>query len=121
MDKLKKAELKLAYKMALPPHGLYAIRNLATGACYVDASTNLSGAMNRHKFDLVRGNHRCKALQQDWTHYGEAGFVMEVLQQLQPRPEPDFDYVAELATMLKAWRENSAAGIAHLYNPPALK
>ncbi|MES2102541.1 MAG: GIY-YIG nuclease family protein [Pseudomonadota bacterium] len=116
MDRLKKAELKFAYKMALPPHGLYMIRNLASGACYVDISTNTTGAMNRHRFDLVRGSHRCKALQQDWKQYGEAGFVMEVIQPLEQRPEPDFDYAAALAQMLKAWRQDNPALAASLYN-----
>lgn len=115
MDKLKRAELKSAYKLALPPHGLYMIRNLATGACYVDTSTNTTGALNRHRFDLVRGSHRCKALQQDWRQYGEAGFTMEVIQVLEQKPEPDFDYAAALADMLKAWREHHPELAGGLY------
>ncbi|HTD03436.1 GIY-YIG nuclease family protein [Undibacterium sp.] len=120
MDKLKKAELRAAYKMALPPHGLYMIRNLVTGACYVDTSTNTTGAINRHRFDLVRSSHRCKALQQDWKQYGESGFVLEVIQPLEQRPEPDFDYAAALAAMLKAWRAENPGCATASYNtwPP---
>ncbi|WP_394781584.1 GIY-YIG nuclease family protein [Undibacterium sp.] len=116
MDKLKKAQLKFAYKMALTPHGLYLIRNMATGACYVDVSANTTGALNRHRFELQRGAHRCKALQQDWTHYGEQGFVWEVVQTLEERPEPDFDYAAALADMLKSWREANAVEPTGMYN-----
>ncbi|GGC67600.1 GIY-YIG nuclease family protein [Undibacterium terreum] len=116
MDRLRKSQLKFAYKMALPPHGLYVIRNLATGACYVDISTNTTSMLNRHRFELVRGNHRCKAMQQDWKQYGDAGFVMEVLQPLEERAEPDFDYAAALAEMLKQWRENNPALVEKLYN-----
>ncbi|MFZ6647902.1 GIY-YIG nuclease family protein [Undibacterium sp. TJN25] len=115
MDKLKKAQLKFAYKMALTPHGLYVIRNLATGACFVDTSTNTTGAMNRHRFELQRGVHRCKALQQDWARDGEQGFVMEVVQPLEERAEPDFDYAAALEDMLKAWRQANPEAVSTMY------
>jgi hypothetical protein len=117
MDKARKTELKAAYKLALPPHGLYAIRNLTTGASYVATSTDLSGAMNRHRFYLAQGKHRCRPLQQDWNRLGEAGFVMEVLQRLEPRPGADFDPAQALAAMLRRWRDHPPERLAGLYNP----
>jgi len=115
MDKARQKELKLAYKLALPPMGIYAIRNLATGRIYLDQSNNLTGALNRHRLELKLGTHRNPALLADWRSYGEAQFSFEILEQLKQSPEPDFDYAAELVRRLKHWRGELPLGAPASY------
>lgn len=105
----KRAELKRQYKEAHPPMGVYAIRNLVTGQCYVQASMNVEAAMNRDRFELGFNGHRNAALQRDWLAHGADHFRFEVLDLLKKREAPDFDYKAELASTLVLWREELKA------------
>lgn len=100
-----RTELKRQYKEAHPPMGVYAIRNLTTGQCYVQASMNVEAAMNRDRFELRLKGHRNSALLRDWQEHGADNFRFEVLDLLKKREEPDFDYKAELALALALWRE----------------
>ncbi len=104
-----RAELKRQYKEAHPPMGVYAIRNLATDQCYVQASMNVEAAMNRDRFELGFKGHRNTALQRDWLAHGADHFRFEVLDLLKKREAPDFDYKAELASTLVLWREELKA------------
>nr|WP_199040590.1 GIY-YIG nuclease family protein [Dyella sp. ASV24] len=115
MDRTRRKELTQSYKLALPPMGIYAVRNLASGKMLLDQSTNLTGALNRHLTELKLGSHRNKALMADWRAQGEAGFVFEVLEQIDERPEPDFDYKAEMARLLALWQARVPPGSAASY------
>ena len=110
MDRTRRKELTQAYKLALPPMGVFAIRNRVTGKMLIDQSTNLAGAINRHRTELTLGTHRNKALMDDWRAQGDAGFAFEVLTQLEERSEPDFDYRAEMARRLAEWRARVPLG-----------
>ena len=112
MDRAKRKAISQAYKLAFPSMGIFAIRNLATGRMLVDQSTNLSGSFNRHRTELLLGTHRNKALMTDWGIHGDAGFVFEVLQKIDERAEPDFDYKAELERLLAHWR--AQVGVSYL-------
>ena len=115
MDKLKRKALKLAYKMALPPMGIFCIRNVESGRMLLDRSANLTGSLNRHRIDLQRGTHRNVALMTDWRRVGAAGFAFEVLEQLPERTEPDFNYDHELECRLDVWRRKVPLGSADSY------
>lgn len=104
-----RAELRRQYKEAHPPMGVYAIRNLRTGQCYVQASMNVEAAMNRDRFELRFKRHRNSELLRDWLAQGADHFRFEVLDLLKKREEPDFDYKAELALTLALWREELKA------------
>lgn len=115
MDRARRKELTQSYKLALPPMGVFAIRNLVTGKMLIDQSTHLTGALNRHRTELKLGSHRNKALMADWRAHGEAGFAFEVLEQVDERPEPDFDYKAEIARLLAIWQARVPPGSARSY------
>ncbi|MDO5693206.1 MAG: GIY-YIG nuclease family protein [Pseudomonadota bacterium] len=102
---MSKRALIQQYKAAFPSMGVYLIRNLTNGRTHVDASTNLEGAIHRHQFELRQGSHRNKLLQHDWRTHGAEQFSFEVVDRIQQRTEPDFDYRAELAARLALWRE----------------
>ena len=115
MDRMRRKELTRSYKLALPPMGIYAIKNLVAGRLLMDQSSNLTGSINRHRTELKLGTHRNKALMSDWHSYGEANFAFEVLQAIEERPEPDFNYKAELERLLAAWRSKVPLGSAGSY------
>ena len=101
----RKRELLRQYKDTAPKAGVYLITNRLTGRVFVGASMNLHGAMNRHRFELERGNHRNQALLSDWIHAGSAAFTFEPIDILAHRDDPAFDPEAELAIMLTLWCE----------------
>ena len=115
MDRARRKVLVQAYKLAFPPMGIYAIRNLRSGRVLIDASANTTGALNRQRTQLRLGLHRIRDLQQDWRELGEAAFAFELLQAQQPRVEPAFDYAAERQALLQVWRERVPPGSKDSY------
>ncbi|WP_109127506.1 GIY-YIG nuclease family protein [Dyella sp. C11] len=115
MDRATRKALTQRYKLTLPPMGIFAIRNTITGRMLIDQSANLTGAMNRHLTELKLGTHRNQALMDDWRALGEASFTFDTLQRIDERPEPDFDYKAEMARLLEAWRIRIPPGSALSY------
>jgi len=114
-QRARQKDLKLAYKLAFPSMGVYAIRNLASGRMYLDQSSNLHGALNRHRLELKFGTHRNPALQQDWREFGEAQFSFEIVVQIKESTDPSFDYAAELGRRLADWRARVPVGSPESY------
>ncbi len=114
-ERQRQKELKLAYKLAMPPMGIYRIRNELTGRSVLDKSANAPGMLNRHLLELRMGSHRNRALLADWRALGEAQFSFEVVEWVKERPEPDFDYAAELERLLLPWRAQYLLGSAASY------
>jgi len=110
MDRSQRKVLIEAYKLALPPMGVFSITNRANGKMLIDQSANVTAAFNRHRTELRLGTHRNKTLMEDWRLYGEANFAFDVLQKIEERPEPDFNYNAELANALANWRARIPLG-----------
>jgi lysylphosphatidylglycerol synthetase-like protein (DUF2156 family) len=100
--------LKQQYLDANSRAGVYAIRNLLTDRMLVAGSMDVQGALNRHRFELRQGGHRNRLLRQDWSQHGEAGFVFEVLDMLEPRDDAAFDLVHELKQLVDLWRLETA-------------
>ena len=109
-DKARRKALIDAYKLAFPPMGIYAVRHIATGRMLIDRAANTTAALNRHRTELRLGVHRIESLQADWREQGEAAFAFEVLERIEERADPSFDYDAELARRLEAWREGLPLG-----------
>lgn len=111
--------LKEQYKSAMVPMGVFAIRNTINQKVYVGGSSNLEGAMNRHRFELSMKTHRNKAMLADWQMHGPQAFRFEVLDRIAQRSDPKFDYAAELAASLALWQEELQCFSAQGYNIPA--
>lgn len=101
----RRRELTRQYKDAMPPMGVFVIRNLANQRLFVGASANVEGAMNRIRFELGLKSHRNIKLMQDWMRWGPENFRFEVIDRVKKRDDPDFDYAGELAALLQMWRE----------------
>lgn len=61
--------------------GIYAIRNLVTGDCYIGSTINFRERWNCHRCDLRNKVHHNRHLTGAWHKHGEANFVFEVLEQ----------------------------------------
>ena len=104
MSKQSKRDLVRAYKERKTPRGVFAIRCIASGQCWVSASPNLDGQQNSSFFGLRLGSHPNKALQAAWAAHGEAGFTFEILETLSDEERSDYALKSDLKTMETAWR-----------------
>jgi hypothetical protein len=102
---IDKNKLKREYKQTVPPMGVYQIKNLANGKILVGWSKNLPGKINSHRFQLKMGSHRNRTLQSDYNSFGEENFSFEVLDHLDPKDDPQYDYTVDLEVLEKMWLE----------------
>jgi nitrate/nitrite-specific signal transduction histidine kinase len=102
---LNKKDAKVEYKLSHRPMGIFQIRNTANEKVFVDSSINVPGKMNRHKFQLNAGVHASKSLQTDWNELGETAFEFEVLEDVTPKEDPNYDYAVDLDFLEDLWLE----------------
>jgi hypothetical protein len=102
---MDKKAAKLAYKASRRPAGVFAIRNLANGKVFVGASADLGAIFNRIRFQLFAGSHPNKALETDWNRYGTGKFEFEILEELPPQADTNYDFTADLETLEDLWLE----------------
>jgi group I intron endonuclease len=102
---IDKKELKKQYKQNLPPMGVYRIENLVNGKILIGSSKNLTGKANSYKFQLKQGTHMNRELQRDYIQFGEENFAFAVVDYLEPKDGPDYDYTNDLAALEEMWLE----------------
>ena len=100
-----KKEIKRQYKLAPRPAGVFQIKNNVNGKILLGSSLNLDGILNRHKFQLELGSHMNKELQTDWKEFGAVAFTFEILETLDPKDDPNFNYKDELSLLEEIWLE----------------
>jgi hypothetical protein len=110
--------LKKEYLQSHRPMGIWAIRNLVNDKVLLGAALNLPGILNRHRFELQAGGHKCKPLQNDWNEWGSERFSFEILDEIAPRPDPAYDYRADLLALEDMWLENLTPYGERGYNEP---
>jgi hypothetical protein len=105
----RKKELKQLYKQMKPEMGIFIIRALDDGRCYLQATPNLKGTINATKFKLDAGRHPHRELQKAWQERGVANFVFEVLEKLEyDKDETKTDYSEELEILQMVWADKLA-------------
>ena len=102
---MDKKQAKLEYKASRQPMGVFAIRNLVDEKVFVGSSMNLAAIFNRIRFQLFAGAHPLKSLESDWKLLGSGKFEFEVLEELVPRDDPNYNYAADLETLEDLWLE----------------
>jgi hypothetical protein len=100
-----KQKLKKQYQQTLPPMGVYQIKNLVNGKIFIGSSQNLPGKINSHRFQLKMGSHMNRVLQGEYTLLGEEKFSFTVLDYLEPKEDPKYDYTADLKVLEEMWIE----------------
>lgn len=67
--------------LGLPPHpGVYMIKNVLNGKCYIGSATKLSNRVNAHRCLLLSGKHPNIILQRSFNKYGVNVFVIGVVE-----------------------------------------
>ena len=102
---MNKKDLKRKYKETLRPMGVFQIRNTVNEKVFIGSTLNVDGVFNRHRFQLNAGNHPSKTLQSDWNELGSESFAFEVLEEIFPRENPDYDYATDLEVLEDLWLE----------------
>lgn len=102
---MNKKEAIREYKMSHRPMGVFQICNKTNNKVFLDASNNIPGKINRHRFALNAGQHASKSLQADWNEYGESAFEFETVEPLEPRDDPRYDHRSDLETLEELWLE----------------
>ncbi len=103
---MDRREMIREYKRTLLPMGIVQVKNINSGRVYITASANTTGTINRIRFQLKMGAFLpSPALVRDWKELGEQGFLIEVLDELQPVDDPDHDYQDDLKTLEMIWLE----------------
>ena len=100
---INKSEIKNNYKKTLRPMGVYLVKNLVNGKIFVGSNLNLQARINRHKFELKLNSDDIKELQEDYNKYGEENFSFEVLDELKPKEDPDYNYKEDVKVLEQLW------------------
>ncbi len=102
----KHKALKEQFKQYRPDMGVFVVRNLQNGQCFIEATSDLKGTMNGARFRLEADRHPCQELQAAWKADGPDAFRFEIVDRLayQPGDEPK-DYSDDLKTLKDIWIE----------------
>jgi len=101
----QKKKLQQEARQSPPVPGVFQIRNLVSEKILVGSALNLTGVLNRHRFELQAGSHRNRALQQDWNELGADKFAFEILDEISLRDDPNDDCRADLTFLESLWLE----------------
>lgn len=104
MNPSARKEASRKFKERKPPCGVFSVRCTETGQVWVGSFTNLEAMRNRLWFSLGQGNHRDRALQEEWNVHGEATFQYEILEKF-----GDEMCAIEVSDRLKVRRHHWAA------------
>jgi hypothetical protein len=102
---IDKKGLKNQYKQTLQPMGVYQIKNTINGKVFIGNSKNLKGALNSNMFQLKSCLHPNRELQKDFTELGEEKISFKIVDYLEPKKEPDYDYTDDLIVLEEVWLE----------------
>jgi group I intron endonuclease len=115
---INKSEIKKQYKQTLTPMGVYQLKNLANGKILIGSSKNLPARKNRFDMEISMGTVTDENLLQDFRKYGREGFVFEVLDYLDPKEDPAYNYTEDLKTLEEMWIEKLQPFDERGYNKP---
>jgi hypothetical protein len=101
-DKDRKA-LKREYKQSQRPMGIFRVRNSVRDRSFIGSTVDLPAMLNRQRAQLSMGVHANRALQQDWNELGSEAFEFDVLDELAPRDQPNYDPTADLQALEELW------------------
>lgn len=100
----RKKELKQIYKETVIEAGIYQIKNTINGKVFIGTTRNLK-TLNGKKFELEAGSNTNKVLQEEWNQYGKDAFIIEPVELLKKKEDPNFNEKKELEKLEDKWLE----------------
>jgi biotin operon repressor len=85
--------------------GVYCITHLPSGRRFLGRGSGVANRLASQRAQLELGQHRCAALQEDWSRDGIAAFRLEVLEMLEDLAETAFQRGRRLAALERKWRD----------------
>ncbi len=103
----RKKEIIKEYKERKLHGGVYKITNRLNGKYLVEHTANLESAQNRFQSSVIIGGTFHFKLKKDWQELGAQAFEIEVLEELEQRPDQSqADFMIELQTLEQLARAN---------------
>lgn len=100
---MDRSEIKKSYKITGAPMGVYKITNPSSGNIFLGSAKNLTAIMNRHRFELEMNSHNIPELQQAWKKSGGNEIKFEIIDTLEPKEDPGYDYSEDLQELENLW------------------
>jgi len=92
----RRAELRRTYEERTKEAGVFQVRNAKNGRVLLASGLDLHGPLNRVAFELDSKGCRHPELVNDLKTFERGDFVIEVLEMVVPKDDPDFDPRKEL-------------------------
>ena len=103
----RRKEINNVYKARKLYGGVYTITNTLNGKYLIGYSANLKSIQNRFQFALTTGSIFHPKLQKDWEEFGAQVFTLEVLEELEQKPDQSqADFIDDLKTLEQLCRTN---------------
>jgi len=112
---MDRKQLIREYKQTRRPAGVYRVLNRETGKCLLGSNTNIQAIFNRLRFQLERGLFPDADLQKDWNDLGPDAFAFEILDELEPADDPDYDSSEDLRVLKQMWQDKLCGSGVALY------
>jgi hypothetical protein len=104
---MDRREISRAYKERKLLGGVYTITNTLTGQYLIGHAANLASVRNHFQFAVTTGSAVHPKLRKDWEALGPSAFILDVLEELEQRPEQSqAQFMADLQTLEQLWRAN---------------
>lgn len=103
----RRKEIINEYKERKLRGGVYTITNTLNGKYLIDYAANLQSVQNRYQFALTTGSTLHPRLRKDWDELGAKAFTLEVLEELEQKPEQSqAEFMDDLKILEQLWRAN---------------
>jgi hypothetical protein len=104
----RRKEINAEYKARKLYGGIYTITNTANGKYVIGYAANLKSIQNRFQFAITTGSTVHPKLQKkDWEEYGAQVFTIEVLEELEQKPDQSqAEFMEDLKTLEQLCRAN---------------
>ena len=103
----RRKEINNEYKARKLYGGVYTITNTVNGKYLVGYAANLKSIQNRFQFAITTGSTVHPKLQKDWEEFGAQVFRLEVLEELEQKPDQSqAEFIDDLKTLEQLCRAN---------------
>ena len=103
----KRKEISNEYKARKLYGGVYTITNRTNGKYVIGYAANLKSIQNRFQFAITSDSTFHPKLQKDWEEFGAQVYTIEVLEELEQKPDQSqAEFMEDLKTLEQLCRAN---------------
>jgi hypothetical protein len=100
-----RSEIRKEYKERKRQGGVYIITNTQNGKYLIGHAADIASVRNRFAFAIATGSGVHPKLQRDWAALGAQAFALDVLEELEQKPEQsEAEFMDDLITFEQLWR-----------------